>query len=117
MNRFGIRYLADPTRKPWRSALAGAAVLAALSFAMPYSARADDTQPASSKSGSNYVQYGHDARVHSLQLMESRAADAEAQNDRAVAAEQEQNQRAAAQDQNAASQARNLATPNAVTNQ
>ena len=64
MNRFGIRTLADPTLNSWRGVLAGAAVLAALGFAAVSPAKADDVPRTST--GSNYVQYEHDAGVHSL---------------------------------------------------
>ena len=109
-----IGTLSRPTLNPWRVALAGAAVVAAIGFAAAHPAKADDVQrPAI---GSNYEQYEHDARVHSMQLTESRAADAEAQTDRALAAEQAPNQRAAGPDLTGAWQAR-LGTPDASSNQ
>jgi len=112
MNRFGIRTRTNPTPNPWRGLLAGAAVLAALGFATVQPAKADDV--ARPNIGSNYEQYEHDARVHSQQLTDSRASDAEAR-DQALAEQQYQNQRAA-QDQNAARQA-HIYDPNAPTNQ
>jgi hypothetical protein len=111
MIRLGTHPLANSTLRPWRAALAGAAVVAVLGLAAAYPARADDVPHANRP---NYVQYEHDAVVHSQQLMESRAADAAAREDRALAAEQDRNRRA---DQNGASQANNLAMPNASTNQ
>ena len=114
MFRIGTRYLTHPTVNPWHGALAGAVVATALAFAAAHPAKADDVQrPAI---GSNYEQYEHDARVHSIQLTESRAADAEAQTDRTTAAEQDHNQRAAGADLTSAWQAR-LGTPNVSTNQ
>ena len=111
MIHLGTHPLANSTLRPWRTALAGAAVLAALSVAAAYPATADDV---SHSSRPNYVQYEHDAVVHSQQLTESRAADAAAREDRVLAAEQDHNMRA---DQNGARQANNLGTPNASTNQ
>jgi hypothetical protein len=105
MIRLGTHPLANSTLRPWRAALAATALVAALGFAATSPTRADDVPRASRP---NYVQYEHDAVVHSQQLTESRAADA---------AKQEGNQRAAGWDQNGASQARNLATPNVTTNQ
>jgi hypothetical protein len=105
MIRLGTHPRANSTLRPWRAALAATALVAALGFAATSPAKADDV-PRPSRP--NYVQYEHDAVVHSQQLTESRAADA---------AEQESNQLAAGQDQNGAWQARNLATPNAATNQ
>jgi hypothetical protein len=105
MIRLGTHPLTTSTPRPWRAVLAATALVAALGFAATSPAKADDVpRPARP----NYVQYEHDAVVHSQQLTESRAADA---------AKQEGNQRAAGQDQNGAWQARNLATPNAATNQ
>jgi hypothetical protein len=85
--------------------------LAALTVAAAYPAKADDVQRPDRP---NYVQYEHDAVVHSQQLTESRAADAAAGQDRALAAEQDSNMHA---DQNGARQANNLDTPNGSTNQ
>jgi hypothetical protein len=111
MIRLGAHPLANSTLRPWRAALAGAAVLAALSVTAAYPAEADDVPRLAH---SNYVQYEHDAVVHSQQLTESRAADAAARENRALAAEQDHSMRA---DQNGARQANNLGTPNASTNQ
>jgi hypothetical protein len=111
MIRLGTHPLANLTLRPWPAAIAGAAVLAALSVAAAYPAKADDV---SRPGRPNYVQYEHDAVVHSQQLTETRAADAAAREDRAMAAEQDHNMDA---DQNGARQTNNLGTPNASTNQ
>ena len=111
MIRLGTHPRANSTLRPWRAALAATALVAALGFAATSPAKADDV-PRPSRP--NYVQYEHDAVVHSQQLTESRAADAAARENRALAAEQDHSMRA---DQNGARQANNLGTPNASTNQ